>query len=179
MLCLATIAKDLGLGLTYTCLARQNILEGVFANQRDDRHDRDDGAAKVLGLEFGLAYPSCYKVAWQWHRGHNKKRWINLLIDTYTKSDQGAANDDHLKDLGSLRERTTPLPLDWFLIVSLTALLLSVPFVLALLTAYYTPEVGISCRSFTFVMYEASQLGQIILWFWAVSSLFASRPDAW
>lgn len=150
----------------------KNILEGVFATQ--PQSDPKERPMKLLGLEFGLAYPSCYKVAWQWHRGHNKKRWINLLIDTYAQPDQHTTRPldtqkDHLEDLRSLREKTRAQPLDWFLIVSLTMLLLGVPFVLALLTAYYTPEVGVSCRSFTFVTYEASQLGQMILWFWAVS----------
>jgi hypothetical protein len=37
-----------------------SILEGVFATQREAGLDR----VKFLGLNFGLAYPSCYKVAW-------------------------------------------------------------------------------------------------------------------
>jgi hypothetical protein len=39
--------------------------------------------SQSLGLQFELAYPSCYKVAWQWLRGKTKKKWINKLIETY------------------------------------------------------------------------------------------------
>ncbi len=38
-----------------------NILEGVFATERDEQGD----SFTVLGINFELAYPSCYKVAWQ------------------------------------------------------------------------------------------------------------------
>lgn len=163
-------------------MAVSDVKQGVFATQRTNV---EEDSKKILGLSFGLAYPSCYKVAWQWHRGHNKKRWINLLIDTYSQcSEQDRTyvgphdQDDTLMDLDSLREKTTPSLLDWFLILSMTGLLLGVPFVLALLTAYFTPEVGISCRSFTFVCYASAQLGQIILWLWAVSSVRRMFPRA-
>lgn len=86
--------------------------------------------------------------------------------------------DDTLMDLESLREKTTPSLLDWFLILSMTGLLLGVPFVLALLTAYFTPEVGISCRSFTFICYASAQLGQILLWLWAVSCVHTTLPES-
>lgn len=174
-----------------------NILEGVFATQRgggrhggggDDAAEggapgRRPGGRGLLRLTFGLAYPSCYKVAWQWHRGRNKRQWIDLLVDTYGQRGRGGwardrsgarpprvRRDDNLEDLRDLAERTTPSPLDWFLIMSMTGLLLGIPFVLAFLTAYFTPEVGLSCRSFTFSCYAASQLGQIILWLWEVSN---------
>lgn len=147
-----------------------NILEGVFATQRHDV----EKARRWLGLAFGLAYPSCYKVAWQWHRGHNKRRWLDLLIDTYSQRCEEdvrpGVHDDNLADLENLREKTTPSPLDWFLVLSMTGVLLGTPIVLGFLTAYYTPEVGLSCRSFTFLCYAVSQLGQIVLWLWQVSA---------
>lgn len=159
-----------------------NILEGVFATQRPGPNDEAERPSRRwlgLGLKFGLAYPSCYKVAWQWHRGHNKRRWIDLLIDTYGQrlsseerarvSGRGGVYDDNLADLETLRERTTPSPLDWFLVLSMTGLLLGTPIVLGFITAYYTPEVGLSCRSFTFLCYAVSQIGQIVLWLWQVS----------
>lgn len=163
-----------------------NILEGVFATQRG-HHDVGDetGSKRPPGrLTFGLAYPSCYKVAWQWHRGHNKRQWIKLLIDTYSqRGEQGQWNraqlhiqDDNLEDLRTLEEKTTPSTLDWFLILAMTGLLLGVPFLLAFVTAYYTPEVGISCRSFTFICYAVSQFGQITLWLWEVS-IFTYYPN--
>lgn len=141
-----------------------NILEGVVATQRHEK----EAEVKVLGLRFGLAYPSCYKVAWQWHRGHNKKLWIDKLLQTYSRGGvcpDGADRDEagFVRDLEYLRNRTTLSPLDWFLVLFLVALLVGVPFFLAFITAFYTPQIGLSCESFTFLAYACSQFGQIIL----------------
>jgi hypothetical protein len=56
----------------------------------------------------------------------------------------------------------------------MTFVLLGVPFGLALMTAYNTPEIGISCRSLTFLIYACVQFAQILLWLWAYAS---SPPD--
>lgn len=148
-----------------------NILEGVFATQRQEGEDR----VGLLGLDFGLAYPSCYKVAWQWHRGYNKLRWIRTLLGAYGPRPGGATLDrvgqdeqeNNMQDLEDLREKTTLSPLDWFLILFMAAFLLGVPYVLAFLTAFFTPVVGLSCRSLTFTVYASAQLAQVLLWLWA------------
>ncbi|KIM98510.1 hypothetical protein OIDMADRAFT_31299 [Oidiodendron maius Zn] len=57
----------------------------------------------------------------------------------------------------------------------MTFILLGVPFGLALMTAYNTPEIGVSCRSLTFVIYACVQFAQILLWLWAYAS---SPPDS-
>ena len=49
----------------------------------------------------------------------------------------------------------------------LTFLLLGVPFVLAFLTSYFTPQIGLSCRSLTFTVSFCIQVAQIGLWLWA------------
>ncbi len=142
-----------------------NILEGVFATERDEQGDD----ISILGIQFELAYPSCYKVAWQWLRGHTKKRWINKVIETYgIRRDVRFPGDLQVdKDIEELRTMMALAPLDWFLLLSLTTLLLGVPFILAFLTAFYTPEVGVSCRSLTFLAYAAVEFTQIGLWLWA------------
>lgn len=147
-----------------------NILEGVFATQRQDEGDQ----VKFLGLHFGLAYPSCYKVAWQWHRGYNKLCWIRTLLDTYGRPSNAVLDrvgqdeqEDNMQDLEDLREKTTLSPVDWFLILFMAAFLLGVPFVLAFLTAFFTPAVGLSCRSLTFTVYACAQFAQVLLWIWA------------
>lgn len=118
-----------------------NILEGVAATQQQEQEEE----ISFLGLRFGLAYPSCYKVAWQWHRGHNKKLWIDKLLDTYLYR---ACSGDIVvsRDLMQLSTRTSLSFLDWFVVLFMAALLLGVPFFLAFITAFYTPQVGLSCR---------------------------------
>ncbi|QKX64749.1 uncharacterized protein TRUGW13939_11925 [Talaromyces rugulosus] len=143
-----------------------NILEGVLATVRDGPEERAPGS---LGFRFELAYPSCYKVAWQWLRGPKKRRWIDQIIKTYLSIEDvrcgGKPGSDD--DIGELQERTTLSLLDWSLVLTLTLLLLGVPLILAFLTAFYTPVVGISCRCLTITVYGSVQLGQILLWLWA------------
>lgn len=116
-----------------------NILEGIVATQRQEQ---DEGMS-FLGLTFNLTYPSCYKVAWQWHRGHNKKLWIDKLLETYLHRPGDEKPD---KDMELLQGKTSLSILDWFIVLFLGALLLGVPFFLAFITAFYTPQVGLSCR---------------------------------
>lgn len=154
-----------------------NILEGVFATQRQEEQDQ----VRFLGLNFGLAYPSCYKVAWQWHRGYNKLRWIRTLLGAYGRPGDTALDrigrdeqEDNMEDLEDLREKTTLSPLDWFLVLFMATFLLGVPYVLAFLTAFYTPVVGLSCRSLTFTVYAGAQFVQVLLWLWA----YAGAPGS-
>lgn len=149
-----------------------NILEGVFATERDETSDD----IQFMGLHFELAYPSCYKVAWQWLRGDTKKKWINNLIETY-ETRHVFGNRDRDSDIDHLRLVTTLSPLDWFLILSLVALLLGVPFVLAFLTAFFTPEIGLSCRSLTFTVYACLEFSQVLLWLWAYVGPRPARSD--
>lgn len=116
-----------------------NILEGIVATQRQEQ----DKGISFWGLTFNLTYPSCYKVAWQWHRGHNKKLWINKLLETYLHRTGDEKPD---KNMVHLEGKTSLSILDWFVVLFLAALLLGVPFLLAFITAFYTPQVGLSCR---------------------------------
>lgn len=133
---------------------------------RDDPEEHGPG---FLGFHFELAYPSCYKVAWQGLRGPTKRRWIAQLIKTYLKiKDVGCGGQRGVDDdIDELQKRTILSLLDWSLILTLTLLLLGVPFILAFLTAFYTPEVGLSCRSLTITIYGSVQLAQTLLWLWA------------
>ncbi|KAH8198454.1 hypothetical protein TruAng_007386 [Truncatella angustata] len=141
-----------------------NILEGVFATERGEEVD----VIRFFGLRFGLAFPSCYKTAWQWRRGHVKKGWIEKIISTYgTRKDHeymGQTEED--KDMMDLRERTTLVAFDWVFILALMSLLIYVPYILAFMTSYFTPPIGLACRSLTSSVYACSQAGQILLWFW-------------
>ncbi|EPE08002.1 cytochrome mitochondrial [Ophiostoma piceae UAMH 11346] len=137
-----------------------NILEGVLAV--DDRTYPVD-ERKFLFLRYGLAYPSCYKVASLWDRGHNKQQWLDTLVKTYSTNAAGVKD----KDIQDLKEKTTLVLADWFFLLLLTLLLLGVPYVLAFVTAFFTPEVGLSCRSLTFSIYFCVQVMQIFLWIWA------------
>jgi hypothetical protein len=96
------------------------------------------------------------------------------LLETYGRPDDAALNrveedeqEDDMQDLEDLRERATLSPLDWFLILFMATFLLGVPFILAFLTAFFTPPVGLACRSLTFTVYACAQFTQVFLWLWA------------
>ncbi|CZR51242.1 uncharacterized protein PAC_01117 [Phialocephala subalpina] len=71
------------------------------------------------------------------------------------------------KDMLDLREKTAMTVKGWAVVLGLTLLLLEVPYVLAFLTAFYTPQVGVSCRSLTFTVHAITQLCLMCLWIWA------------
>ncbi|CAK7202713.1 hypothetical protein SEUCBS139899_005440 [Sporothrix eucalyptigena] len=148
-----------------------NILEGVLAVERKYRQDN----ITFMGITYGLAYPSCYKVAWLWDRGYNKKKWLDTLIATYLVRYNAvySGNEDYDKDIVDLKKKTTLSISDWAFLLSLTLMLLGLPYILAFLTAYFTPEVGLSCRSLTFTIYIIVQTFQIILWLWAYAGPLA------
>lgn len=70
------------------------------------------------------------------------------------------------RDIDELQKRIIQSLSDWSLVLTLTLLLLGVLLILDFLTAFYTPEAGISCRSLTITVYGFVQFGQILLWLW-------------
>ncbi|KAK7449504.1 hypothetical protein Landi51_05928 [Colletotrichum acutatum] len=145
-----------------------NILEGVLATEREKEKPEDP--YPVFGfLPFDLVYPSCYKVAWQWQRGHTKKLWIEQLLSVYSTTTDvefpGHRGIDG--DMKYLRSKTTLSLLDWFVLLFLTLLLVGIPYLFAFMLAYFTPQIGLSCRSLTFLVYFGLQLAQVGLWLWA------------
>ncbi|KAK1508158.1 uncharacterized protein CCOS01_15819 [Colletotrichum costaricense] len=145
-----------------------NILEGVLATERDPEDPEDP--TYVFGfLRFDLVYPSCYKVAWQWLRGHTKKQWIEQLLTVYSRRTdvEYRGHEDIDGDMKDLRFRTTLSLLDWFVLLFLTLLLVGIPYLFAFMLAFFTPQIGLSCRSLTFLVYFGLQLAQIGLWLWA------------
>ncbi|KAK1753667.1 hypothetical protein QBC47DRAFT_430514 [Echria macrotheca] len=55
---------------------------------------------------------------------------------------------------------------DWINLILTVVVLLLIPFILAFLTSYHTPLVGLSCRSFTFTLYFLFQFWLGVLWFY-------------
>ena len=73
----------------------------------------------------------------------------------------------------------TTLP-DWLLFFLMLVVLLLIPFTLAFLTSYYTPIIGLGCRSFTFVLYFLFQCLLSNLWlvdFTGSRNVFSSLPE--
>ncbi|KAL5331925.1 hypothetical protein ACEPPN_001465 [Leptodophora sp. 'Broadleaf-Isolate-01'] len=125
----------------------------------------------VLKL-FALSFRSRYKTQWMWFRGRSKSLWLQRLVSTppRTQDSKSPSPSPPPSQLFSLRTHTTLTLRTWLKILLLTILPIFIPFLLAFLTSYFTPQKGLSCRSLTFLLYFLTQTLQISLWVWVLSS---------
>ena len=152
-----------------------NTLEGVVALEFGDVEAEELFERRHFGTKlFELAYQSRYQPQWLWLRGKSKRDWVEKVWSTYEFRPSPTRGDFILDvDMAALRETTTLSVLNWAVVIGMTILLMGVPYILAFLTGFYTPQVGLSCRSLTFTIYAITQVGQIVLWLWA----YAGVPD--
>jgi hypothetical protein len=130
-------------------------------------------------------YPKVYEPVWMWERGRNKRRWIERVQDLHRLKKDKPTDEKHnwvkkrmvvlnekfsaifksndSEDLKKLPLPYTTIP-DWTFILILVIILILIPFTLAFLTSYYTPIIGLGCRSFTFVLYFLCQILLSIIW---------------
>ena len=129
-----------------------NTLEGVVG-----RKTAEEGPRKWFIFE--LVYESRYRPAWIWDRGRSKRIWALRVQRTY-----------HNRVTDPLRDRIAIKFGDWMTISTFAFALIAIPSSLAFLTSYYTPTVGLSCRSMTFLVYMLCQFCLILLWIWNIQS---------
>ena len=134
----------------------------------------------VLGI-FAQAYESRYKTEWLWFRGRSKYLWLHrsFFLDSTSSI---TAPDPPLGKIPTATSKQVTEPqlarlksainfsiFDWTQMLLLTTALIFVPFILAFLTSFFTPTVGLSCRSMTLLVYFLAQMGQVALWVWVLS----------
>ena len=129
-----------------------NTLEGVVGKKTSN-------PPNLKYWIFELVYDSRYEPAWIWHRGRNKRIWAMRLQQTHHAS---ASASKEWKEHMSIK-----FP-DWLVIIGFAWVLIVIPSTLALLTSFYTPREGLSCRSMTFLAYMICQLCLILLWVWNI-----------
>ena len=140
----------------------------------------------IFARIYGRFYESQYQPVWMWNRGQNKQKWINKVQRRYKDK---RTKDKPIEDKQTKEKQTKErhlslydkLPLlnliDWLYLILFAIFLILGPFVLAYLTAYYTPAVGLSCRSFTFVLYFICQGWLSITWGWKFNNTW-QRTEA-
>lgn len=147
-----------------------NTLEGVVALEFGEVEEETSFEKKHFGTKlFELAYESRYKPKWLWLRGRSKRDWVERVWTTYELRAPPGEEREPIADasMTRLKKATSISFMSWIIVLGMTFLLMGIPFILAFLTGYYTPQVGLSCRSFTFTIYTIAQACQIILWLWA------------
>ncbi|RDW92640.1 hypothetical protein BP5796_02034 [Coleophoma crateriformis] len=183
-----------------------NTLEAVIGIESSDVEEDNVWLCERLGLGFGLTYPSKYKTAWMWFRGRQKRHWVDRVLDFYTVTDGTVPGDRLLPDEKTLQQRqkkfrshpgftqdsdmTTDPDMhqlceitrmgwaSWAIILFITGIFIFTPFILAYLVSYFTPRVGLSCRTFTYIMYTITQVFQIGLFLWAHANSRTSLDDS-
>jgi hypothetical protein len=153
-MCLPHIAIISGLLLAGN---NPNALEGIVGEPTCEPQK------PYLGI-FELVYDSRNTPTWIWQRGRSKKIWIQRVCKNPDTAPDG------LEDKVSMKSG------DWIVVAILAYSLILIPSVLAYLTSYYTPRVGLSCRSLTFLVYMLCQFYLIILWIWDIESTYL---DGW
>jgi hypothetical protein len=144
----------------------------------------------VWGI-FAQSYESRYKTEWLWFRGCSKYLWLQraFLLDeteaaikvksaTTSKSPAGPdpkQSPKPTRQLAKLQSAINFSVLDWAQMLIITTALIFAPFILAFLTSFYTPTVGLSCRSMTFLVYFLAQMGLVTLWVWVLSTTTISK----
>ena len=140
-----------------------NTLEGVVS------HPGAKEVENIWGV-WAPVYESCYMPAWIWNRGRSKKLWFERVANEF---------DDGDRSLHTVLRMTAG---DWGIVSVIAYSLIVTPVVLAFLTAYYTVTVGLSCRSFTVLLYCICQACLLGLWVWDIQAArlhlgFKRRPS--
>jgi hypothetical protein len=143
---------------------------------------------ELINAFFWPVYDSFYQPVWMWDRGRSKRTWVRMVQrePEYPTTEWGIKRRGLFDSFRNLPQNThhgyripqslgTLIPIEWFYITVLAIALICYPFVLATLTSYYTPTLGLSCRSFTFVIYFIAQfwLGTA----WVIDFQKDKRPD--
>ena len=125
---------------------------------------------------LSLVYESRYMPSWLWFRGCSKRLWIDeILADWKERTASMTAADEEIDrhhfeiDRDQLKRKMKMSVGDWMTVGVYAWILVVVPSVLAFLTSFYTPKVGLACRSLTFLVYILAQLWLLVLWTWYLS----------
>jgi len=129
-------------------------------------------------------HESVYQPVWMWERGRNKQKWIKEVQKAYLFPQRDPEGPTYAQSI-NYEHRETWLRRKWkgYLtfpiktipdvgiltgtwIVLGTLVFIAVPFVLAFITSFYTPTIGLSCRTFTFVLYFALQFLLALVWYY-------------
>ena len=114
-------------------------------------------------LKWGLVtwfYDSRYHPASLWNRGRSKRTWALRTIHHSPRA------PEHL-------EKSLAMGFDdWATVAACAGLLIGTPSILAFVTSYLTPQVGLSCRSMTFLVYVLCQMWLVMLWIWNIESTY-------
>jgi hypothetical protein len=131
-----------------------NTLEVIVCGAIELRHENKKPEKEGRSKWYQPFYETAYTPVWMLERGRNKQKWIDKL----------AQRGEGIDGFNQKRRAFHLDFFDWVEVGLITIVLVVLPFVLAFLTSFYTPRVGLSCRTFTFLLYFLFQLCYSRLW---------------
>ncbi len=143
-----------------------NTLEIIISSEKIGPWEESDEKERRGFHKFYLPfYQSVYVPVEMWARGKNKKLWIDELFFRYGASPTSKDAEGRGKYVARHDKGEFHFDLwDWISLINITIVLMVLPFVLAFITSYYTPTVGLSCRTFTFLLYFVFQVCLGVIW---------------
>ena len=118
--------------------------------------------------DFGPTYDARYQPQWMINRGRSKREWLFCLIELHKRRTLSLTDEARVQ-LNGLQETLHMKWGDWMTLIVFAISLFMIPCMFGFLVAYLTPQIGVSCRSFTVLMYATSQVGLLLLWLWDVT----------
>ncbi len=172
--------------------ARSNILRcrDVGGEERERRRDGYQRSQELLSPSVWARLQGRLSARVDVGAGRNKRSWIRKIQAVYNPAARPPTKRGYnpwhpvKRWAKHLREKygyepehidfSAPIPdslpnlvfLDWVWLLLHAAVLNVLPFVLAYLTSYYTPTIGLSCRSITFLLYFLFQIWLSAIWLW-------------
>lgn len=176
-----------------------NTLEAIVSGIEQVSPPKDKSVKKSAKGIWTPFYKSVYQPVWMWERGRNKRNWIQKVQALVQEEEKAKKEEQVKENLTSQSDKepreseeskkpswwrahwrrclsSTKLEdvprvgrLGWTFLVLTASVLIVIPFVLAYVTSFYTPTIGLSCRTFTFVLYFIFQSLLTIVWFYDFS----------
>lgn len=152
----------IGENLTERVLERRGTITSLAGSTHETKTRINKSYSKLMEK----VYEAEYEPAWMWDRGKCKQDWLLLLFtDAWLKYEiDGRTSETHIQ-LRHFLNRAMMLGIgDWVFLWFFAFSLVFIPCMFGFLIAYYTPEIGIACRSLTFLVYMGSQTLLLLLW---------------
>lgn len=138
-----------------------NTLAALVGHFEDTKKPQSD--LKWLARILDPVYQSAYRPARMWDRGRNKMQWCIALATLYRHEvDSREVSSETVRT--RLSRAVKIRKHDWFHLVIGTMFLIGVPTAMAFITSYFTPAIGLGCRSMVFMLHGALEFTLVMLW---------------
>ncbi|CAG8972689.1 hypothetical protein HYALB_00010852 [Hymenoscyphus albidus] len=142
-----------------------NTLEVIICSVREPWNRQESTGKGWWRSWWQRYYSSVYVPVRMVERGMNKRLWVRRLVREYPLPKPGATPTQGVAEEED--ELDIELDLwDWVIMSVIVVFLMGAPFVLAYLTSFFTPAMGLSCRAFTILLYFLFQVCYMAIWGW-------------